>query len=118
MHRHASTRPRVDASNTFEKEESNRNLGYAKLPKQWRSSWERISRSWRCGNGRRKQKDAKRICGTVHENDKSKGSHVQDEVERPMHHEEQELPSFWEGRHWDDNKGVWLDPGAVRQGKT
>ena len=27
-----------------------------------------------------------------------------------MHHDEQELLSVWEGWHWDDNKGGWLDP--------
>ena len=27
-----------------------------------------------------------------------------------MHHDEQELHSVWEGWHWDDNKGGWLDP--------
>ena len=26
-----------------------------------------------------------------------------------MHHDEQELLSLWEGWHWDDNKGGWLD---------
>ena len=29
---------------------------------------------------------------------------------RLMHHDEQELLSVWEGWHWDDNKGGWLDP--------
>ena len=29
--------------------------------------------------------------------------------EKLMHHDEQEL-STWEGWHWDDNKGRWLDP--------
>ena len=49
--------------------------------------------------------------GTVHENDKNKGTcHVQDETEKLMHHEEQELLSLWEGWHWDDDKGGWLDP--------
>ena len=24
----------------------------------------------------------------------------------------------WEGWRWDDNKGGWFDPEAVRQGKT
>ena len=27
-----------------------------------------------------------------------------------MHHNEQELLGVWEGWHWDDNKGGWLDP--------
>ena len=27
-----------------------------------------------------------------------------------MRHDEQELLSVWDGWHWDDNKGGWLDP--------
>ena len=26
-----------------------------------------------------------------------------------LHHDEQELLCLWEGCHWDDNKGGWLD---------
>ena len=55
-----------------------------------------------------KTQDAKRIRGIVHDN---KGtSHVQDEIGKLMHHDEQELLSLCEGWHWDDNKGVWLNP--------
>ena len=58
-----------------------------------------------------KAKDAKIIRGIVHEHDKSKRtSHVQHEMVKLMHHDEQELLSFWEGWHWDDNKVGWLDP--------
>ena len=57
---------------------------------------------------KKKAKDAKRIRGIVHENKRK--NHVQDEVEKLMHHDEQELLSVWEGWHWDDNKGGWLDP--------
>ena len=47
----------------------------------------------------------------VHENDISKRlSRVQNEMGRLMHHDAQELLSVWEGWHWDDNKGGWLDP--------
>ena len=54
----------------------------------------------------KKAKDAKRIRGIIHENDKSKGtSHVQDEMTKLV-----QLLSLWEGWHWDDNKGGWLDP--------
>ena len=60
---------------------------------------------------RRKTEDAKRIRGIVHENDKNKRmSYVQNEMEKLMHHDEQELLSVWEGWHWDDNTGGWLDP--------
>ena len=66
----------------------------------------------------KKAKDAKRTRGTVHENDKNKGtSHVQDEVEKLMHDDEQELLSLWEGCCWDDNKRRRAWPGSVRQGK-
>ena len=59
----------------------------------------------------KKAKDAKRICGIVYENDKNKGtSHVQDDVVKLMHHDEKELLSLWEGRHWHEHKGGWLDP--------
>ena len=34
---------------------------------------------------------------------------MQSEMGRLMHHDEQELLSVWEGWHWDDNKGGWLD---------
>ena len=55
----------------------------------------------------KKAKDAKMVRGSVHGNDKSKGtSHVHDEMEKLMHDCEQEL---WEVWHWDDNKGGWLD---------
>ena len=58
------------------------------------------------GEQKKKAKDAKRIRGIAHDNDKSKGtSHVQDEMEKTlMHHGEQELLSLWDGWHWDDNK--------------
>ena len=47
----------------------------------------------------------------VYENDKNKGtSHVQDDVVKLMHHDEKELLSLWEGRHWHEHKGGWLDP--------
>ena len=66
---------------------------------------------------KKKATEAKRIRGIVQENNKTKGtSHVQDEIGKLMHHDEQELLSLWEGWPWDDNKGGWLDP--ERQGKT
>ena len=57
---------------------------------------------------KKKAKDAKKIREIVHE---KKGTiHVRDEMGKLMHNDEQELLSLWEGRHWDDNKGGWLDP--------
>ena len=45
------------------------------------------------------------------ENAENKGlSPVEAEMEKLMHQDEQELLSAWEGWHWDDNKGGWLDP--------
>ena len=47
-----------------------------------------------------KVEDARRICRILHENEKNKGlSHVQNEMGRLMHHDEQELLSVWEGWH-------------------
>ena len=55
---------------------------------------------------RRKAKDAKRIRGIVHGNNKNKRmSHLG----KLMHHDEKELLSVWEGWHWDNNKGWWFD---------
>ena len=58
-------------------------------------------------------KDAKRTRGIVHENYKIKGtSPVQDEMGKPMHHDEQELR--W---HWNDNEGGWVDPELCAKGR-
>ena len=60
---------------------------------------------------RKRTEDANRICSITHENAENKrASRVQNEMENLMHHEEQELLSVWEGWHWDDDKGAWLDP--------
>ena len=59
---------------------------------------------------KRKMEDAKRIRRIVHENNKNKQlSHVQSGMGGLVHHDGQELLSMWEGWHWDDNKGQWLD---------
>ena len=55
--------------------------------------------------------DARRIRRIVHEINWNKDwVRVQSEMGKFMHHDEQELLSVWEGWHWDDNKGGWLDP--------
>ena len=60
---------------------------------------------------KRNVEGVKRIRGIVYENNKFKRlSHVQNEMGNLMHHDEQELLSVWEGWHWHDNKGGWLDP--------
>ena len=38
-------------------------------------------------------------------------------MDRLIHHDEQELLSVWEGWHWDDNKGGWLDPDLCAQAR-
>ena len=60
---------------------------------------------------KKKVEDVQRIRRMVHESDKSKRlSHMQNEMGRLMHHDEQELLSVWKVWHWDDNNGGWLDP--------
>ena len=60
---------------------------------------------------RKRAEDANRICSIVHENAENTGSSlVEAEMVKLMHQDEQELLSAWEGWHWDDNKGGWLDP--------
>ena len=66
----------------------------------------------------KKVEHAKRLNRTVHENDKSRGlSHVHNDMGRLVHHDEQELLSVWDGWHWDDNKGGWLDPELCAQAR-
>ena len=60
---------------------------------------------------RKRAEDANRICSIIHENAENKWlSLVEAEMEKLMRQDEQELHSAWEGCHWDDNKGGWLDP--------
>ena len=105
-HRHA----RVDASNTIEKGAQTRTwvrqIGRA-VEEQLREDDEGLETH----EQKKKTEDAKRIRGIVHDNNKNKRtSHVQDEMVKLMHHDEQELVSLWEGWHWDDKKGGQLDP--------
>ena len=103
-------RARVYANNTIEKGEQTgtwvRQVARAMEEQLRKDQQERNTQEQK-----RKAEDAKRIRGIVHENNNSKGtSHVQDEMEKFVHHDEQELLSLWEGWHWDDNTGGWLDP--------
>ena len=60
---------------------------------------------------KQRAKDAKRIRGIVHENIKIKGTnHLQHGRVKLMHHDEQALLNLWQGWHWDDTTGGWLDP--------
>ena len=71
--------------------------GHASTCSCWRRQHQREQRredeqEWKTREQKKKAKDAKRIRGIVHENDKWKGtSHVQDERVKLMHHDEQEL---------------------------
>ena len=64
---------------------------------------------------KRKAEYAKRIRRIVHENGKSKGtSYVQAEVEKLMHHDEQELLSLWEGWLGMTTKAGGLTRGCAK----
>ena len=76
------------------------------LPSSGGISGERTSRELKTREQKKKAKDAKKTRGIIREN---KGTIcVQDEMQKLMHHGEQELLSLWEGRHWDDNKAGGL----------
>ena len=65
---------------------------------------------------KKRAEDENKMCSIVHENAEKKGlSLVEAEIGRLMHQDEQELLSAWEGWHWDDNKGGWLDPELCAQ---
>ena len=103
-HRHAQ----VNTNNVIEKEERMgtwvRQVAQA-VEEQLREDKQEL----KMREQRRKAEDAKRIRGIVHEIDKNKRlSHVQNGMGKLVHHDEQ--LSIWEGKHWDDNKGGWLDP--------
>ena len=96
MHEHASARS--DQREQCNREGTN---GCARSLEQWRETHEQ----------KKKTEDAKKIRGRVHDNNKNKRlSRVQKRNGELTHHDEQELLSVWEGWHWDDNKGGWLDP--------
>ena len=91
MHRHAQ----VDADSTFE----NRERTGSWLRQDAQAMEEHLKENQQGLNTRehqRKVEDAKRICTIVHENDEQE-THVQNEMGRLMHHDEQDLLSVWEG---------------------
>ena len=104
MHRHA----RVDASSTIEKREQ---IGtwVRQVARAMEEQLGKDQQELKMREQKKKAKVVKRIGGIVHENDKNKRtSHVQDEMVKIMHHDEQELLSLWAGWYWDDNKGGGL----------
>ena len=71
---------------------------------------DRTNRKLMMWEPRKKAKDAKRMRGIVHENDKAKRScQLRVEVGKLTHHGEHALLSLWQGWHWDDTKGGWFD---------
>ena len=112
-HRHAQ----VNADNTIEKREQT-GTWVRQVARAVEEHLREDQQELRKREQERKVEDAKRMCRIVHENDKKQGlSHVQNEMGRLMHHDEQELLSVWEGWHWDVNKGGWLDPGLCAKAR-
>ena len=110
-HRHAQ----ANADNTFEKGERTGSW-VLQVAQAMEEQLKEDRQGLETREHQKKVEDATRICRIVHENDKSKGlSHVQNEMGRLMHHDEQELLSLWEGWHWDVNRGGWLDPELCAQ---
>ena len=67
-----------------------------------------------------KRKARWKIRRIIRKNDKNKDlSHMQSEMGKLTHHDE-ELLGVWEGWHWNDNSGGWLDPelcAKIRQAR-
>ena len=113
MHRHAQ----VNAANTIETREWTGSW-VRQVPQPMEEHLKEDQQELETREHQRKVEDAKNMCRIVHENDKNKElSHVQNEMGRLMHHDEQELLSVWEGCHWDDNNGGWLDQELCAQAR-
>ena len=92
-HRHAH----VDASNTIEKEEQT-GTWVRQVARAMQVQLRKDQQELKTREQMKKSKAAKRIGGIVHETCKhTRTSHVQNEMGRLMHHDEQELLSLWEG---------------------
>ena len=106
-HRHA----RVDASNAIEKrEQTGTRVRQVARGSSNGQAAEKGSAGAENAGTEEESRRCKEDTGLFTKSDKSKGtSHVQDEVEKLMHQDEQELLSLWEGWHWFDDKGGWLD---------
>ena len=97
---------RVGANNASGNMQQTRNMGWKKVcPSNGRADERGTTGVWE----HKEAKDAKKIRGIVYENDKVKRTNlVQDEM-RLIHHDKQTLLSLWQGWHWDDTKGGWLE---------
>ena len=102
-HRHA----RVDANNTSENMEQTGTWVH-QVVRTTEEELREDKQALKTREQKEKAEDAKRIRGSVHEINGT--SRMQDEMEKLMHHDEQELLSLWRGWLWKDNKGGWLDP--------
>ena len=101
-HRHAH----VDADDTSEKTGTWVHPEVQAMEEQLREDEQDL----KTREAKKEVKDAKRIRGIFHANDKNKGTgRVLGEMENLMHHDEQELLSLWEGWHCDDHRGGCLD---------
>ena len=97
-HRHG----RVGANNTTEKMKQ-RGTWVHEVARATEEQLRQDKQELEMRERRKKAEDARRIRGIVHESAENKGlSLVQSEMGELMH-------SVWEGWHWDDNKGGWLD---------
>ena len=106
-HRHA----RVDAEDTIGRREQTATwVRQAARGKE--DQLEKEKQELEMREQRKRAEDANRICSIIHVNAENKGlSLVEAEMEKLItHQDEQKLLSAWEGWHWDDNKGGWLDP--------
>ena len=105
-HRHA----RVDAEDTIGRREQT-GTWVRQAARAIEEQLERDKQELEMREQRNRGEDANRICSIIHENSENKGlSLVEAEMGKLMHQDEQELLSAWDGWHWDDNKGGWLDP--------
>ena len=90
MHRHA----RVDAEDVIGKREQT-GTWVREAARAIDEQLKKDKQELEMREQRKRAEDANRICSIING--------------KLMHQDEQELLSVWEGWHWDDNKGVWLD---------
>ena len=104
-HRHA----RVDAEDTIGRKEQT-GTWVCQAAREIEEQLKKDKQELEMREQRKRAEDANRICSIINENAENKGlSLVEAEMGKLMHQDEQELLSVWEGWHWDDNKGGWLD---------
>ena len=111
MHRHAQ----VNADNTIETRERT-GPWVRQVAQTMEEQLKEDQQELETREHQRKVEDAERIRRIVHENDKNKGvGHVQDEMGRLMHHDEQELLSVGDGTGMTTKAGGLILTCAPRQ---